>query len=204
MQNSDAGRTEKKIAAIILAAGASTRLGEPKQLIEIGGLPLVRRAAMAAIEAGASPIVVVLGADNHQILPALEGLPDVRIALNSRWETGLASSLAAGLSALADHPEIDGALIVLADQPFVDAHALKTLADAFGTDRIVASSYSNIVGVPAVIGREFFGELSQLTGDKGAGPWLRTRTEGVMSIPLLASPLDIDTPQDVAVMRQLD
>ena len=131
---------KKKIAAIILAAGGSTRLGEPKQLIEIGGIPLVRRAAMAAIEAGASPIVVVLGAENHQIIPALEGLPDVRIALNSRWETGLASSLAAGLSALGDHPEIDGALIVLADQPFVDAHALKTLVDAFGTDRIVASS----------------------------------------------------------------
>lgn len=195
---------EKHVAAVILAAGGSTRLGEPKQLIEVGGLPLVRRAAMAAADAGAHPIVVVLGADNHQILPALEGLPNVRIALNSRWETGLASSLAAGLSALGDPPEVDGALIVLADQPFVDAHALRILVDAFGTDRIVASSYSNILGVPAVIGREFFGELSGLTGDKGAGPWLRTRPGDVMSIPLIASPLDIDTPQDVAVMRQLD
>lgn len=195
---------ETRVAAVILAAGGSSRFGEPKQLIELGGLPLVRKAAMSSLEAGALPVVVVLGAENDQILPALEGLEDVRIALNSRWKSGLASSLAAGLSALAEDADVDGALIVLADQPFVDAHSLKNLLDAFGPSRLVASSYSNTLGVPAVVGREFFAELMQLTGDRGAGPWLRARSSEVTQIPLPVSPLDIDTKDDVALLRQLD
>ena len=195
---------EKRVAAVILAAGASTRLGEPKQLIEIGGLPLVRKAAMSALEAGALPVVVVLGAENDQILPALEGLDNLRIALNSRWRTGMASSVAAGLSALAEDADVDGAMLVLADQPFVDAHILRNLISAFGEARIVASAYSNTVGVPAVIGREFFPELMELQGDRGAGPWLRARSADVTGIPLPVSPLDIDTRDDVELLRQLD
>jgi molybdenum cofactor cytidylyltransferase len=195
---------DRRVAAVILAAGASTRLGEPKQLIEIGGLPLVRKAALSALEAGALPVVVVLGAENDQILPALDGLDNVRIALNSRWKTGMASSVAAGLSALSEDADVDGALLVLADQPFVDAHILRNLIDAFGEVRIVASSYSNTVGVPALVGREFFPELMELQGDRGAGPWLRARANEVMSVPLLASPLDIDTKDDIDLLRQLD
>ena len=192
------------MAAVILAAGGSSRLGEPKQLIELGGLPLVRKAAMSALEAGALPVVVVLGAENDQILPALEGLENVRIALNSRWKTGLASSVAAGLSALAEDDAVDGAMLILADQPFIDSHTLKNLIDAFGESRIVASSYSNTLGVPAIVGREFFPELMELQGDRGAGPWLRARAAGVTSVPLPVSPLDIDTRDDVELLRQLD
>ena len=192
-----------RVAGIVLAAGASTRLGEPKQLIEVGGQPLVRRAAISALEAGAYPVIVVLGAGGDQILPALDGLVGVRVALNTRWETGLASSLGAGLAALTGEDEVDGALLILADQPFVDAHALRALVDAFGEARIVASSYSNTVGIPAVIGREFFGELANLEGDRGAAPWLRGRTD-VTPVPLPVSPLDIDTPDDVSLLRQLD
>ena len=194
----------RKVAAVILAAGGSSRLGEPKQLIELGGLPLVRKAAMSALEAGALPVVVVLGAENDQILPALEGLENVRIALNSRWKTGLASSVAAGLSALAEDDAVDGAMLILADQPFIDSHTLKNLIDAFGESRIVASSYSNTLGVPAIVGREFFPELMELQGDRGAGPWLRARAAGVTSVPLPVSPLDIDTRDDVELLRQLD
>ena len=195
---------ERRIAAIILAAGASTRLGVPKQLIEHGGVPLVRRAALAAIEAGADPVVVVLGSDNHEILPALDNLPRVRIALNTRWELGLASSLSAGFAAVAAEADVDGALILLADQPFVDSHTLRNLMDGFGSQRLVASAYSDTIGVPALIGREFFDELSHMHGDHGAGPWLRSRIGDVQSIPLPASPLDIDTPEDVMRLRALD
>ena len=195
---------EPRIAAIILAAGASTRLGMPKQLIEHGGVPLVRRAAMAALEASADPVVVALGADNHEILPALENLPRVRIALNSRWELGLASSLSAGFAAVAAEADVGGALILLADQPFIDSHTLRNLIAAFGEQRLVASAYSDTIGVPALIGREYFDELSALHGDRGAGPWLRGRMNEVQAIPLPASPLDIDTPEDVLRLRALD
>lgn len=188
----------------MLAAGGSSRFGAPKQLVEHGGVPVVRRAAMAALEAGARSVVVVLGADSDKVLPALVGLPGVRVALNTRWEQGLASSLASGLSALAENPEIDAALVMLADQPFIDAYALRNLIDAFGPNRIVASAYSNTIGVPAIIGREHFAELSMLEGDRGAGPWLRERRSTVTAIPLPASPLDIDTPEDVERLRGLD
>lgn len=188
----------------MLAAGGSSRFGAPKQLVEHGGVPVVRRAAMAALEAGARSVVVVLGADSDKVLPALVGLPGVRVALNTRWEQGLASSLASGLSALAENPEIDAALVMLADQPFIDAYALRNLIDAFGPNRIVASAYSNTIGVPAIIGREHFAELSMLEGDRGAGPWLRERRSKVTAIPLPASPLDIDTPEDVERLRGLD
>jgi molybdenum cofactor cytidylyltransferase len=195
---------DKNVAGVILAAGGSSRLGEPKQLIELGGLPLVRKAALSALEAGALPVVVVLGAENDQILPALEGLDNVRIALNSRWKSGLASSVAAGLAALSEDEQVDGAMLVLADQPFVDAHSLKNLIDAFGESRLVASAYSNTVGVPAIIGREFFPELMELQGDRGAGPWLRARSADVTKVPLPVSPLDIDTRDDIELLRQLD
>jgi molybdenum cofactor cytidylyltransferase len=167
-------------------------------------VPLVRRAALASLEADANPVIVVLGANNHEILPALENLPNVRIALNMRWEQGLSSSLSAGFGALADNPEVDGALILLADQPFVDSHTLRALVDAFGDQRLVASAYSETIGVPALIGREYFDDLSHLQGDRGAGRWLRSRIAEVRAVPLSAPPLDIDTLEDVAQMRALD
>ena len=188
-------------SAVVLAAGGSSRLGESKQLIEYGGIPLVRRAALAALAAGAESVIVVLGADADRVGQAFGGLPNVRTVVNEDWKSGMASSLAAGLRSAAENPAIDAALILLADQPLVDAEALQEIVAAFGSERIVASSYSDTIGVPALLGREFFSELSELEGDRGAGGWLRQRMD-VRVIPLSAATLDIDTPDDLARLKE--
>lgn len=158
----------------------------------------MRRIAVAAVDAGATSVVVVLGANAEMIAPALTGVP-VTIVLNPEWSQGLASSLAVGLRAvLADTP-CDAVLITLADQPLVDAAALKRLVAAFGGDRrIVASSYDDTMGVPAIFAREHMDDLLCLTGDAGAGSWLRSRPNEVTCVPLGAAALDIDTSSDSA------
>jgi CTP:molybdopterin cytidylyltransferase MocA len=174
-------------------------LGFPKQLIVHEGEALVRRTARAAVEAGASPVMVVLGANAEMIAPVLSGLPSVATVVNEEWSTGLSSSLAAGLTALFETAACDAVLVTLADQPRVDSAALKRLVAAFGGERrIVASAYDDTIGVPAVFGREHVDALKALTGDAGAGAWLRSRPGDVTSVPLDAAAIDIDTASDAA------
>lgn len=187
---------------MVLAAGASSRLGHPKQLVLHEGEPLVRRAAAAARDAGADPVVVVLGAHAAHVAPALLGLAAVRTVVNEAWATGMASSLAAGLRAVTADEACDGVLVTLADQPLVDATALRGLLAAFGAEhRVVASAYDGTIGVPAVFGREHVAELLALGGDAGAGAWLRRRRHAVATVPLAAASLDVDTPDDEARLR---
>ena len=187
----------RSVGAVILAAGPSTRLGYSKQLIIHEGEPLVRRAAIAAVEAGASPVIVVLGADAAEITPALSLLPSVTLVINDDWNTGLASSLATGLRALSQNVSRDGVLVMLADQPLIDAASLRQLLDAFDTDhRIIASEYDDTIGVPVVIGREHVPDLMALKGDAGAGAWLRKRIGDVTRIPMARAAMDVDTPSD--------
>jgi molybdenum cofactor cytidylyltransferase len=162
----------------------------------------VRRIAVAALDAGASRVVVVLGADAATIGPALVGLTSVAILVNPNWESGVASSLAVGLSAFLADDLCDAVLVTLADQPLVDGTALRRLISPFDDEhRIVASAYDDTIGVPAVFGREHFGDLMRLTGDRGAGSWLRARQNEVTPIPLCSAAFDIDRPSDVARLR---
>jgi CTP:molybdopterin cytidylyltransferase MocA len=187
----------RSVGAVILAAGPSTRLGYSKQLIIHEGEPLVRRAAIAAVEAGAAPVIVVLGAQAEEIVPALALLPSVTLVMNEEWETGLASSLSTGLRAVYQNASCDGVLVMLADQPLIDAAALRQLLNAFNTDdRIIASEYDDTIGVPVVIGREHVPDLMQLKGDAGAGAWLRKRIGQVTRIPMARAAMDVDTPSD--------
>ncbi len=154
---------------------------------------------MAAVEAGASPVVVVLGANAEMIAPALSGLASVRTVLTREWSNGLASSLAAGLSAVLEGDPCDAVLVTLADQPHVNAAALRRLIAAFDGDRrIVASAYDNTMGVPALFAREHVDDLMRLTGDAGAGTWLRSRPSEVTCVPLDVAAIDIDTLSDAA------
>jgi molybdenum cofactor cytidylyltransferase len=177
-------------------------LGFPKQLIVHDGEPLVRRTTKAVVEVGASPVVTVLGANAEMIRPALVDLRFVRIVVNEEWNEGLASSLRAGLAAVMEGPSCDGVLVTLVDQPLVNYDVLLRLVRAFdGERRIVASAYDETIGVPAVFGREHVEALMNLTGDAGAGSWLRNRTD-VTCEPLGTAAMDIDTAHDLARLRR--
>jgi molybdenum cofactor cytidylyltransferase len=138
-----------------------------------------------------------VGAFADQVRSAAERVKGVSIVLNPNWETGLASSLATGIE-VAQAMGCDGALVMTTDQPLIDASSLASLIRAFGPGRrIVASSYDDIVGVPAVFGAEHFDSLMQLQGDEGAGRWLRARLADVTHIKIDTASVDIDTPADV-------
>jgi molybdenum cofactor cytidylyltransferase len=192
-----------KFGAVILAAGASVRLGRPKQLLEIDGQPLVARAAAAALTAGASPVVVVLGAGAEQIRPALTGLKVVAV-LNLAWSEGMASSVRTGLQALgAADPGIDAVLLTVCDQPAFDADVIQRLLTALQTSGrgIAAARYAGRNGVPALFRREHFFALSALKGDQGARTLLNGNPDGVAAVDLPDLSLDLDTPEDLARWR---
>jgi CTP:molybdopterin cytidylyltransferase MocA len=186
-----------RFGAVVLAAGGSTRFGTPKQLLLYDGQPLIKRAAMAARDAGAEEVVVVLGADAAAIGPSVAGLAHTRTIINDRWSSGLATSIAAGVNALFENDQYDAVLLTLVDQPLVDGKALATLVNAFGNEtRIVASAYSRTIGVPALFGAEYVGDLLRLSGDEGAGRWLRHRPNEVTAVEMDAAGVDIDSPTD--------
>jgi len=190
---SDAGA---RIAGIILAAGGSARFGSPKQLITHYGENIVRRAARVALEAGLSPVIVVLGAYASTILPFLAGLDSVVTVLNDNWEEGQSTSLRTGLDE-AQRQECDAAIILLADQPGIDSGSIERLVLQYEPDRIVASEYAGILGAPALFPVATFDELRKIRGDQGAGHWLRDHRDRVTTIAMSEAAFDIDTPDDL-------
>lgn len=186
-------------AAIVLAAGASKRLGRSKQLLTIDGEPLVRRAVRAALATDPADCIVVLGDDSAEIERELAGVP-VRIVLNDDAGSGMASSLRAGIAAL--DATIAGALIVLTDQPALTADHLRALCAAWRDQpaHAVASAYAGVLGVPALLPRAWFAEIAALAGDVGARNLLRRRRDRVIAIDSPALARDLDTPEDVQNM----
>lgn len=182
---------------MILAAGRSSRLGVSKQLLEYEGEPLIRRAARSAFEAGINSVFVVLGADAANMSAALSGLPVTQV-INDEWQSGIASSLRAGVKEIRSCYRHDGILVTVVDQPFVTPTALARLIAAFDeSHRLIASAYSNTVGVPAIFGKEFFDDLENLEGDTGASSLLRERSAPVTTVALPEAELDIDTKADL-------
>ena len=188
----------RKIAAVILAAGRSTRMGGPNKLLaEIGGRPLVRIAAEEALASRAKPVIVVTGHQREQVEAAVAGL-DVKLVHNPDFANGLSTSVKAGLSAVPH--DVDGAIVCLGDMPQVRAPLIDQLASAFDPEKgalIVVPSVDGKRGNPVVWSRRFFHELMGLEGDVGARHVIGRYPEAVAEVPVAdkAVFVDVDTPE---------
>lgn len=185
------------IGGLLLAAGGSSRLGQPKQLLKFKGKTLLRHAAEALASSMCDPVVVVLGAEIERSAAEIEGLGGTT-CLNANWRSGMSSSISVGLAKLIEiSPDLDAVLISLCDQPFVSAEMLNRFGEKFAATNaaVVAAAYNGVTGVPALFSRELFGELSRLDGDKGARGLIRSRP-GVENINLPEAAFDVDTADD--------
>lgn len=186
------------VGAVVLAAGSSSRMGRPKQTLSYRGESLLRRAALAALGAGCRPVVVVTGANAEMSRGELDGL-DVREVLNPLWETGMASSVRAGVEGLLGAgDDVAAAVFVLCDQPHVTAEVVSGLVAAHRAtgSPVVASAYGESFGVPALFGRALFAELARLEGPDGAKQVIRRHASEAHFLPFKGGEVDIDTPED--------
>ena len=188
------GRAGVKIGAIVLAAGGSARLGQPKQLLRYGGESLVRRATRAPIDAGCRPVAVIVGAAREKIGTAIRDLA-VEILPNDSWERGIGTSIRAGVRALQD---CDALILLACDQPHVSAELIRQLiARQEETQKpMVASAYAGTLGIPALFTRACFDRLVSLGDKRGAKALLLARPNEVAPVDFPAGAIDIDTPDD--------
>jgi molybdenum cofactor cytidylyltransferase len=186
------------VGAVILAAGSSLRMGSPKQTLQFRGQSLLRRAALAALDAGCRPVVVVTGAHAERCRHELYGL-EVQEVFNACWETGMASSVRAGIeSAISANPDVDAAVFILCDQPHVTAGVISGLVAAYCStgSPIVASTYGESFGVPTLFSRTFFTELMRLEGVSGAKEIIKRHVSEAHFLSFQGGEVDVDTPDD--------
>ncbi len=186
------------VAAVILAAGASTRMGRPKLALPVRGTPMIRRAVETALASRCREVIVVLGTYADVYRPLLDGLA-VRIVHNPDPAEGMGSSIRLGVEAVS--PDARGVVILLADQPLVTPEVIDRLIETAVTDqkRIVASTYHNTVGPPAYFGRALFLDLLTLEGDRGARTVIEAYPKEGVALPLPEGiAADIDTAEDLS------
>jgi len=194
----------RRVAALVLAAGRSTRMGAVnKMLAEIGGKPLVRIAAEQAVASHAHPVIVVTGHEREKVEAALNGLP-VRFVRNADYAEGLGTSLKAGIAAVPE--EADAVVVCLGDMPQVDAALINRLIAAFDPERgalVVVPSIDGRRGNPVVWSRRFFHDLMTIQGDVGARHLIGNYAEAVVEVPVAgeAALTDVDTPESLLAVK---
>jgi CTP:molybdopterin cytidylyltransferase MocA len=194
----DGCQEHSRVAGLLLAAGQGRRLGQPKALVEIGGMTLAERGVALLREGGADPIVMVTGA-------APVSLPGVITAHNPDWQTGMGSSLREGLETLpADR---DAVVIALVDQPLIGPEAVRRLIAAFADGaELAVACYAGKPRNPVLIGRAHWAEAAVAAqGDAGARGFLHSRQDLVKSVECgdVGRPDDLDTPADLARIAAL-
>ena len=186
---------------ILLAAGGSTRLGQPKQLLPFAGRTLLRHAAETAVDSGCAPLIAVLGADADRMRQEFDGLPAFTLLENPDWRDGMASSLRCGIAALTTSADpVEAVVVLLCDQPFVTPSLLQTLvaARAGGDFAAAVSVYeSGASGPPCIFARRLFPDLLALRGAEGARQVLRgLPKEAVVRVAFPEGDQDVDTVGD--------
>jgi molybdenum cofactor cytidylyltransferase len=183
---------------VILAAGSSSRLGQPKQLLQYKETVLLQRAIDTALQSGVENILVILGAEKDKILKELNTV-GITIVFNDQWQEGMASSIRKGIaSSLSLFPETDGILFMVCDQPFADAPLLQSILhmQKNNGNPIVACRYGEVTGTPALFHKSVFAELMTLKGDTGARKILLNHRENLGVVNFEEGSADIDTIAD--------
>ncbi|MBL9174542.1 MAG: nucleotidyltransferase family protein [Verrucomicrobiales bacterium] len=186
---------------LLLAAGRSGRMGQPKQLMDWNGRPLLRHAAEQAIASGCSPVLAVLGYESVRIRECLAGLP-VEIVENPSWEDGMGTTIRTGIQAL-DSRGCPSVILTLADQPLVSSATYSRIVETHRrTGRpIVASGYAGTVGVPVLFARDLYPALLQLEPTQGCKGMILTHREDAEILPCPEAECDVDTPADYERIR---
>jgi molybdenum cofactor cytidylyltransferase len=191
---------------ILLAAGNSSRLGRPKQLLTYKSKSFLKHMVSVIREAKPDAVVVVSGANSSAIIHELDS-ENIVIVYNGDWAEGIASSIRTGIRSLQkNYPNCDGALIMVVDQPYITS---SLLADLINIQKesgkpMAACNYDNITGTPALFHQSLFPELLNLSGDKGAGKILQQRPGEVATIHFPMGRFDIDTEEDYKALQQND
>ena len=191
-------KSKVKIGLIILAAGASTRLGNAKQFLIFRGETLLRRIVREAVESICQPVIVVLGKDAREFENHLKGF-NVCIAQNKNWERGMGTSINAGIEKLLDtDQETEGVVLTVCDQPFLTNSIINQLTETFYQNQalIAASAYNETLGVPALFSRKLFPELANLKSTGGAKEIIKRFSDEVVSVDFPQGAIDIDTMED--------
>jgi len=187
-----------KTAIILLAAGSSSRLGRPKQLIEFQGKKLIQKAIDEAKKSKADSLVVVLGWNPELIKTGFDS-SQTSIVINESWEQGMATSMQAGLRFLREKEHPDQVILMLVDQPYVESKLLdRLILEKERTGKgIVACSYSDTLGVPVIFDQKYFEELLKLKGSDGAKKVILRNKADVFAIDFPLGAVDLDTAEDL-------
>ena len=195
---------KKKIAGIILAAGGSSRMGEPKLMLDWHGLPLIRWVARVTLAAGCSPVIVVTGANSSAVEKSLAALM-VQFAHNPDWEIGQSTSVRTGIEALSD--DIDAAMIFLGDQPQIPLIVPQTLIHIYQTETppppILVTAIGKKRANPVLFDRAMFPVLTALEGDAGARTIFSRYPVQLIPFDNLDLKLDVDSPEDYRRLMEL-
>lgn len=198
--------SEENIAVVVLAAGGSTRLGRPKQLVEFKGKTLLERTMDEVEELGFQTKILVLGSKNEEIQDKIDS-DSFKVAINTDWEQGMASSIKLGLeAAIAEENGLNHVLFLVSDQPFLERTNLIKLVHTQLTERPNAtySQYGRNIGVPAIFAREAFPLLLNLKGDEGAKKLIHLEDFKYCTEVFKKGGFDVDTEADVQQLKQME